>query len=83
MNLTYLNVTLTGKMLRWKLYLQDKDFDSFTYTMFLETRYTSRFPMLILDYARTKQTTAVGTLSSLQLEADLSLHSSVETEQLL
>jgi hypothetical protein len=25
-NLTYLNVTLTGKILRWKLYLQDKDF---------------------------------------------------------
>jgi hypothetical protein len=25
-NLTYLNVTLTGKVLRWKLYLQDKDF---------------------------------------------------------
>ena len=26
MNLTYLNVTLTGKVLRWKLYLQNKDF---------------------------------------------------------
>ena len=25
-NLTYLNVTLTGKILRWKLYLQDKVF---------------------------------------------------------
>jgi len=25
-NLTYLNVTLTGKVPRWKLYLQDKDF---------------------------------------------------------
>jgi hypothetical protein len=25
-NLTYINVTLTGKVLRWKLYLQDKDF---------------------------------------------------------
>ena len=25
MNLTYLNVTLTGKVLRWKLYLQGKD----------------------------------------------------------
>ncbi len=25
-NLTYHNVTLTGKVLRWKLYLQDKDF---------------------------------------------------------
>ena len=25
-NLTYLNVTLTGKGLRWKLYVQDKDF---------------------------------------------------------
>ena len=25
-NLTYINVTLTGKLLRWKLYLQDKDF---------------------------------------------------------
>jgi hypothetical protein len=25
-NLTYLNVTLTGKVLRWKLYLQDFDF---------------------------------------------------------
>ena len=25
-NLTYLNVTLTGRILRWKLYLQDKDF---------------------------------------------------------
>ena len=24
--MTYLNVTLTGKVLRWKLYLQDKDF---------------------------------------------------------
>ena len=27
MNLTYINVTFTGKVLRWKLYLQDKDFD--------------------------------------------------------
>ena len=26
-NLTYINVTFTGKVLRWKLYLQDKDFD--------------------------------------------------------
>ena len=26
MNLTYLNVTLTGKVQRWKLYLLDKDF---------------------------------------------------------
>ncbi len=26
MNLTYLNVTLTGKVQRWKLYLQEKDF---------------------------------------------------------
>jgi hypothetical protein len=26
MNLTYLSVTLTGKVLRWKLYLEDKDF---------------------------------------------------------
>ena len=26
MNLTYLNVTLTGEVQRWKLYLQDKDF---------------------------------------------------------
>ena len=25
-DLTYLNVTLTGKVLRWKLYLQNKDF---------------------------------------------------------
>ncbi len=28
-NLTYINVTFTGKVLRWKLYLQDKDFDLF------------------------------------------------------
>jgi len=27
MNLTYINVTFTGQVLRWKLYLQDKDFD--------------------------------------------------------
>jgi len=26
MNMTYLNITLTGKVQRWKLYLQDKDF---------------------------------------------------------
>jgi hypothetical protein len=26
MKLKYLNVTLTGKVQRWKLYLQDKDF---------------------------------------------------------
>ena len=26
-NLTYINVTFTSKVLRWKLYLQDKDFD--------------------------------------------------------
>ena len=25
--LTYINVTFTGKVLRWKMYLQDKDFD--------------------------------------------------------
>ena len=28
-NLTYINVTFTGKVLPWKLYLQDKDFDLF------------------------------------------------------
>ena len=28
MNLTYINVTFTDNVLRWKLYLQDKDFDS-------------------------------------------------------
>ena len=27
MNLTYINVTFTGKVFRWKMYLQDKDFD--------------------------------------------------------
>ena len=27
MNLTYINVTFTGKELRWKMYLQDKDFN--------------------------------------------------------
>ena len=27
MNLTYFNVAFTGKVLRWKLYLQDKNFD--------------------------------------------------------
>jgi hypothetical protein len=27
MNLTNVNVTFTGKVSRWKLYLQDKDFD--------------------------------------------------------
>jgi hypothetical protein len=29
MNLTYINVTFTGKVLRWKMYLQVKDFDLF------------------------------------------------------
>ena len=29
MNLTYINVTFTGKVLRWKMYLQDKDFALF------------------------------------------------------
>ena len=29
MNLTDINVTFTGKVLRWKLYLQDKRFDLF------------------------------------------------------
>ena len=28
-NLTYINVTCTGKVLRWEMYLQDKDFDLF------------------------------------------------------
>jgi len=27
MNLTYINVTFTSNALRWKLYLQDKEFD--------------------------------------------------------
>ena len=27
MNLTYINVTFTGKVFRWKMYLQDKEFD--------------------------------------------------------
>ena len=27
MNPTYINVTFMGKVLRWKMYLQDKDFD--------------------------------------------------------
>ena len=27
MNLTYIHVTFTGKVLRWKMYVQDKDFD--------------------------------------------------------
>ena len=29
MNLTYINVTFTGRVLRWKMYLQDKDFALF------------------------------------------------------
>jgi len=29
MNLTYINVTFTGKVIRWELYLQDKDLDLF------------------------------------------------------
>ena len=29
MNLTHISVTFTGKVLGWKLYLQDKDFDLF------------------------------------------------------
>jgi hypothetical protein len=37
MNLTYLNVTLTGKVLRWKLYLQIK---TSTSAIFPERRFT-------------------------------------------
>jgi hypothetical protein len=29
MNLTYINVTFTGNVLKWKMYLQDKDFALF------------------------------------------------------
>ena len=29
MNLTYINVTFTGKVIRWEWYLQDKDLDLF------------------------------------------------------
>jgi len=77
MNLTYLNVTLTG-MLRWNLYLQDKDFHSFTYCTPCSRKRgppaDSRCPFSTMrEQHAPKQTTAVGTLSSLQLEADLSV----------
>ena len=31
MNLTYINVTFTGKVLRWKMHLHDKDFALFQF----------------------------------------------------
>jgi hypothetical protein len=86
MNLTYLNVTLTG-MLRWKLYLQDKDFHSFTYCTPCSRKRgppaDSRCPFSTMrEQHAPKQTTAVGTLSSLQLEADLSVDQQVDPSQL-
>jgi hypothetical protein len=49
-NLTYLNITLTGKVLRWKLYLQDKDFSC---AMFLESRFTKECPTHSQGYVKT------------------------------
>ena len=43
-NLTYLNVTLTGKVLRWKLYLC---------AMFPERRFTKAYQMHCQGYVRT------------------------------
>jgi len=45
-NLTYINVTLTGMVLRWKLYLQDNS------CMFLGKKYINSCLMLCLTYVR-------------------------------
>ena len=81
-NLTYLNVTLTGKVLRWKLYLQIK---TFTYAMFPKRRCTSKFPMPFLGYAKnnmpSNHNNPIEQLSSLQLEVGSSPHFSSAEEQ--
>ena len=50
-NLTYINVTFTGEVLRWKLYLQDKDFDLF------------HVHQIALDALNTRQKTMTGVQS--------------------
>ena len=74
MNLTYLNVILTGKVLRWKLYLQDKDF----YLCHapgkeVHQQIPDALSQLCENNMPPKHTAAVGQLASLQLVTDKSL----------
>ena len=48
MNLTYINVTFTGKVLRWKMYLQGKGFN--LYTTSLEKKNINSFQMPYRGY---------------------------------
>jgi hypothetical protein len=47
MNLAYINVTFIGKVLRWKLYLQER---TSPFTMFLEQRNINSFQMPYRGY---------------------------------
>jgi len=81
MNLTYLNVTLTGKVLRWKLYLQDKDFHL---CQVPGKEVHQRIPDALSRLCENNMPSlpsTVGQLAFLQLVLDISLHSSVEIEQ--
>ena len=80
MNLTYLNVKLTGKVLRWKLYLRDFHLCHVPGKEFHQ-QIPDALSRLCENKMSPKHTAAVGQLSSLQLAADSSLHSSVETDQ--
>ena len=82
MNLTYLSVTLTGKVLRWKLYLQDKDFHLYHVPgKEVHQQIPDALSRLCENNMPLKHTAAVGQLASLQLVTDNSLCSSVETGQ--
>ena len=69
MNLTYLNVTLTGKVLRWKLYLQDKDFHlCHVPGKEVHQQIPDALSRLCENNMPPKHVNLVGQLSSLQLE---------------
>ena len=84
MNLTYLNVTLTGKVLRWKLYLQDKDFHlCHVPGKEVHQQIPDAFSRLCENNMPSKHVNPVGKLSSLQLEVGSLPYSNSSAEQLL
>ena len=82
MNLRYLNVTLTGKVLRWKLYLQDKDFHLYHVPgKEVHQQIPDALSRLCENNMPPKHVNPVGQLSSLQLEVGSSLYSNSLAEQ--
>ena len=82
MNLRYLNVTLTGKVLRWKLYLQDKDFHLYHVPgNEVHQQMPDALSRLCENNMPPKHINSIGQLSSLQLEIGSSPNSNSSVEQ--